>query len=76
MTDLQDIDSKPAQPFIAFTPEHAAFAVGRSRSRIYKAIKNEELTARKDGGATLIEADELRRWVRSLPVIGREPMAA
>ncbi len=71
MTDLQDIESKFAPPPIAYTPEQAAMATGRSRSRIFKAIKNEELTARKDGKATLLEVDELRRWVRSLPAIGR-----
>ncbi len=38
---------------------------------IFKAIKDKELTARKDGRATLIEMDELTRWVRSLPTIGR-----
>ncbi|SHN66581.1 helix-turn-helix domain-containing protein [Bradyrhizobium erythrophlei] len=76
MTDLQDIESKFAPRSIAYTPEQAAMATGRSRSRIFKAIKNEELTARKDGKATLLEVDELRRWVRSLPAIGRDPVAA
>ena len=61
---------------ISYTPEEAAAATGRSRSRIFKAIKDKELTARKDGKATLLEADELRRWVKSLPTIGRQPVAA
>jgi excisionase family DNA binding protein len=61
---------------IAYTPEQAAAVTGRSRSRIFKAIKEGEMTARKDGRATLLESDELRRWVRSLPTIGRQPVAA
>jgi excisionase family DNA binding protein len=61
---------------ISYTPEQAAAVTGRSRSRIFKAIKDKELTARKDGKATLLEGDELRRWVRSLPTIGRQPAAA
>ncbi len=61
---------------IAYTPEQAAAVTGRSRSRIFKAIKEGELTARKDGRATLLESDELRRWVRSLPTIGRQSVAA
>ena len=61
---------------ISYTPEEAAAATGRSRSRIFKAIKDKELTARKDGKATLLEADELRRWVKSLPTIGRQPVPA
>jgi hypothetical protein len=60
------------QDKIALTPNAAAVASGRSRSRIFLAIKNGELSARKDGRATLIEADELKRWIRSLPVIGRQ----
>ncbi len=63
-------------PKISHTPEQAAAVTGRSRSRIFKAIKAEEITARKDGGATLIEDDELRRWVRSFPTIGRQSVAA
>ena len=52
---------------IAYSPQGAALATGRSRTRIFKAIRDKELVARKDGRATLLEADELRRWVRSLP---------
>jgi excisionase family DNA binding protein len=61
---------------ISYTPEQAAAVTGRSRSRIFKAIKDRELTAHKDGKATLLERDELRRWVRSLPTIGRRSEAA
>ena len=51
--------SKPAPPLsaIAYSPEDAATVTGRSRSRIFKAIKDKELTARKDGKATVLEAD-------------------
>jgi excisionase family DNA binding protein len=61
---------------IAYTPEQAAVVTGRSRSRIFKAIKEKELTARKDGKATILEDNELRRWVRTFPSIGRESAAA
>jgi excisionase family DNA binding protein len=54
-------------PPVSYAPETAAAVTGRSRTRIFKAIKDGELTARKDGRATLIEHDELRRWVRSMP---------
>jgi hypothetical protein len=56
---------------IAHSPDQAAIVSGRSRSRIFKAIKDKELTACKDGKATIIEDDELRRWVKSMPTIGR-----
>jgi hypothetical protein len=64
--------SEPVVERIAYSPQGAALATGRSRTRIFKAIKDKELVAHKDGRATLLEADELRRWVRSLPTIGRE----
>jgi hypothetical protein len=73
---MTDAESKQVPAPIAYTPEQAALAVGRSRSRIFKGIKEKELTARKDGKATLLEVDELRRWVNSLPTIGRQPEAA
>jgi len=71
------MDPKTASPpnAIAYSPEDAATVTGRSRSRIFKAIKDKELTARKDGKATLLEDDELRQWVRSLPTIGRPTTA-
>jgi excisionase family DNA binding protein len=73
---MTDSDNLRPLAQISYTPEQAAVVTGRSRSRIFKAIKDEELTARKDGKATLLEAEELRRWVRSLPTIGRQPVAA
>ena len=55
---------------IAVTIEDAPRAVGVSRTRIFEAIRNNEIAARKAGRSTIIEIDELRRWVRSLPVKG------
>ena len=58
---------------ISLTPDEAASSTGFSRTRIYNAIRDQELTARKDGRATVIEVAELQRWVRSLPTRGRAP---
>jgi excisionase family DNA binding protein len=69
MNDISE--SKSQLRRIAYTPLEAAAEIGRSRSRIFRAIKDGELSARKDGRATLIEGDELARWLRSLPRIGR-----
>lgn len=54
---------------IAYPPAVAAVASGRTRTRIFGAIRSGELMARKDGKATIIEHDELMRWVKTLPVI-------
>lgn len=58
---------------LSYTPAQAAIVTGRSRTRIFEALKNKELSGRKDGKATLIEACELLRWIRSMPVVGRRP---
>jgi excisionase family DNA binding protein len=55
---------------LAYPVEEAGDAVGVSRTRIFEAIRNNELTARKAGRATIIEATELRRWLSSLPTRG------
>jgi hypothetical protein len=66
---MSDTAIKP----IAYKPAEAAIAVGRPRTRIFGAIKNGELTAHKDGKATIIFDDELRRWAKTFRTIGRDP---
>jgi hypothetical protein len=58
--------SVPFTP-IAVAIENAPQVVGVSRTRIFEAIRNSELSARKAGRSTIIEIDELKRWVKSLP---------
>ena len=61
-------------PRLALTPEQLAESTGVGRSTIFEAIRNEKLTARKAGNrTTLIEYEEARRWLRSLPWRGRPP---
>jgi excisionase family DNA binding protein len=57
-------------PRFSLTPDEAAQSTGFSRTRIFRAIRDGELIARKDGKATVIETDELLRWLRSLPERG------
>src|SRR5262249_49676014 len=72
--EKMDADTSIAPPTrLAVTPDVAAEITGRTRTRIFEAIRKQELTARKDGKATVIEADELLRWLRSLPTRGRRP---
>lgn len=60
-------------PRLAVTPNEAAIVTGRTRTRIFDAIKKNELTARLDGKATLLEMSELARWIGSMPTRGRTP---
>jgi excisionase family DNA binding protein len=74
---MDQIVSNPAiLPRLSYTPDEAATATGFSRTRIFNAIRDRELTARKDGKATVIESAELVRWLRSLPTRGRTPEPA
>ena len=57
---------------IAVTPDEAAIVTGRTRTRIFEALKNGEITGRKDGKAVVIEIAELERWVRSFPIRARD----
>ena len=56
---------------VAYTIARAVAVSGRSRSRIFQAIKDGELQARKDGRSTIITDAELRRWINAMPTIGR-----
>jgi hypothetical protein len=62
-----------AIPRLGLNPDEAAAAAGVSRTRIFEAIRDGVLTARKSGKATIIEISELARWIRSLPSRGRAP---
>jgi hypothetical protein len=63
-------------PVISVTLEGAEAATGLSRTKLYEFIKGEKLTARKADGRTILEMDELRRLIRSLPAIGKQPATA
>jgi hypothetical protein len=56
---------------IACSIEDAPQLIGVSRTRIFGAIRKKELVARKAGRATIIEIEELKKWVNSLPTKGR-----
>jgi hypothetical protein len=65
------IDALAAFSPIAVAIEDAPQAVGVSRTRIFQAIRDNEIVGRKAGRSIIIEIDELKRWVKSLPVKGR-----
>jgi hypothetical protein len=57
---------------IAYDLDAAEEVTGRPKPRIRKAITTGELVARRDGRRLIIEPDELRRWIRSLPLATRK----
>ena len=74
--DVRALDVRAAtiEP-LALPIDDAAVAAGVTRTRLYEALRGNELTARKPGKATIIEVPELRRWIRTLPTRGRVPDA-
>jgi excisionase family DNA binding protein len=62
-----------AVPRLGLSPDEAAISAGVSRTKIFEAIRDGTLTARKSGKATIIEPSELQRWLRTLPTRERVP---
>ena len=73
MDSIQPNVTVRAIPRLGFNPDEAAASAGVSRTRIFEAIRDGALTARKSGKSTIIEPTELARWIRSLPTRGRTP---
>ena len=73
MQTIQPNVTGRAIPRLGLTPDEAATSAGVSRTKIFEAIRDGALTARKSGKTTIIEPGELRRWIRSLPTRGRAP---
>jgi hypothetical protein len=58
---------------VAYPLPEAARAAGVSRTRIFEAVRNKELTIRKAGRASIVTHDDLMAWILSLPTKGRQP---
>jgi hypothetical protein len=56
---------------IAYTLAEAARIAGVSRTRIFEAVRQQELTIRKAGRASIVTHDDLVAWIKSLPARGK-----
>lgn len=63
----------PALAALAYPIEAIPAATGIKRDKLFDAIRDKKLTARKSGRNTIVEAVELLRYLRSLPSKGRDP---
>jgi excisionase family DNA binding protein len=52
---------------LAYTIPDAVKASGASRTALYDALRRGELSARKHGKRTLIEAEALKGWLARMP---------
>lgn len=56
---------------LAYTIAEAVEATGLSDDTLYRKHQAGEITMKKSGRRTLIEADDLRRLIASLPALPR-----
>jgi hypothetical protein len=72
--NLHDLtrDIAPSVP-LSYPIEAVPDLTGIPRSKVFAAIRNKELRARKAGRSTIIEHPELVRYLASLPSKGRDP---
>ncbi len=52
---------------LGYSPEEAAQVAGSGRTKIFNAIRDGHLKARKFGRRTVILADDLKTFLESLP---------
>ena len=57
----------PSSPVLAYTVEDFAASTGLGRTRLYEAIRNRQLRARKYGKRTVILAEDGRAFLAGLP---------
>jgi hypothetical protein len=65
MTDTTTATEAP--PKISYTVREAEAATGLSRTALFEAAREKLLTMRRGGRRNIIEADELSRYVKTLP---------
>jgi len=73
--ETNPLQSHASNTVIAYAIEAVPAVSGITRTQVFEAIKAKELTARKRGRRTIIEAAELRRWISTFPTRGRETAA-
>jgi len=56
---------------IAYPLLEAARVAGVSRTRIFDAVRRQELTIRKAGRSSIVTDHDLMAWINSLPLKGR-----
>jgi hypothetical protein len=71
-----DVEHLNPVEVVAVPLESVPHLTGLSRTRIFGAAKDGRLIVRKDGRTSIVELAEVRRYIRTLPTRGREPVEA
>ena len=64
---MTSVTAAPASP-LAFSIQEAVRVTGLSRSGLYRHFQAGDLTPRKAGGRSVILADDLHRFLATLPL--------
>jgi Helix-turn-helix domain len=56
---------------LAYSLPEAARIAGVSRTRIFDAVRRQELTIRKIGRSSIVTHDDLLEWIKSMPTRGK-----
>jgi hypothetical protein len=77
MHNPQTTEGAATLPVLSVGIEDAPKVLGGvSRTRIFQAVQNNEITIRKNGRSSIVEIAELARWLKTLPTKGRHPNSA
>jgi hypothetical protein len=68
-------DLVPLSERLSLSPEEASALTGIGLTSIRQAAASGALIARKHGTRTIIIPDDLRDWIKTLPVIGRKTVS-
>jgi hypothetical protein len=77
MHNTQTTEAAATLPVLSVGIEDAPKVLGGvSRTRIFQAVQNNEITIRKNGRSSIVEIAELARWLKTLPTKGKRPESA
>jgi hypothetical protein len=68
-------DLVPLSERLSLSPEEASALTGIGLTSIRQAAASGALIARKHGTRTIIIPDDLRDWIKTLPVIGKKAVS-
>lgn len=73
MERTEGIDASVTPAILAYPIDMVPSVAGVTRTQVFQAIRDKELTARKKGRRTIIEAGEVARWLSTFKTKGRDP---
>jgi hypothetical protein len=70
---MNDPKASPEIVPISYPIDDVPRVTGIPRRKVFQAAADKQLTVRKAGRTSIVEHDELLRWIQTLPTRGRAP---